>query len=98
MSHDIRIISALPRVQDTRHTAEATIKLTPFDTKEYQKLIKARGETLSQVVNKLKPALNLSNALDAGCGVGFFTQMLSECGLNVCGFDGRADNAAEARR
>jgi SAM-dependent methyltransferase len=30
--------------------------------------------------------------------VGFFSQTLSECGLNVCGFDGRAENVTEARR
>lgn len=98
MSHNIRMVSALPRVRDTRHATETTIKLTPFDTREYHKLIEARGGTLRRVISRLKPALNLSNALDAGCGVGFFSQMLAECGLNVCGFDARADNAAEARR
>jgi FkbM family methyltransferase len=92
------MVSALPRVRDTRQATETTIKLTPFDTREYHKLTEARGETLRRVILQLKPALNLSNALDAGCGVGFFSQMLAECGLNVCGFDGRADNAAEARR
>lgn len=98
MSHDIRIISALPRVRDTRRATETTIKLTAFDTRAYHKLSKARGETLRRVISQLKPALNLSNALDAGCGVGFFSQMLAECGLNACGFDGRAENTAEARQ
>ena len=98
MSHDMKIVSALSRVQKTRQATETTIKLTPFDTREYHKLIEARGETLRRVISQLKPALNLSNALDAGCGVGFFSQMLTECGLNVCGFDGRADNTVEARR
>src|SRR5882762_3453651 len=98
MAQDIRIIPIPPQVQDIRLTTETSIKLTPFDHKEYRKLIETRGETLRRVVSKLKPALELSNALDAGCGVGFFSQMLAECGLNVCGFDGRAENAAEARR
>src|SRR5207237_469295 len=35
---------------------------------------------------------------DAGCGVGFFSQTLVECGLNVHGFDARGENVAEARR
>jgi FkbM family methyltransferase len=78
--------------------AELHLKLTPFDQKEYRRLIEARGETIQSVVKKLKPALGLSNALDAGCGVGFFSQTLAECGLRVCGFDGRAENVAEARR
>jgi FkbM family methyltransferase len=79
-------------------TTEITIQLTPFDQKEYRKLIEARGETLRRAVNKLKPALGLESAVDAGCGVGFFSQLLADCGLNVCGFDGRAENVAEARR
>jgi len=98
MTHNIRTIPALPQVRYIRLATETTIKLTPFDQREYRALIEARGETLRRVATKLKPALDLSNALDAGCGVGFFSQMLAECGLNVCGFDGRAENAAEARR
>ncbi len=98
MDQDIRIIPILPQVQDIRLTTETLIKLTPFDHKEYRKLIETRGETLRRVVSKLKPALELSNALDAGCGVGFFSEMLAECGLNVCGFDGRVENVAEACR
>ena len=78
--------------------AEITIKLTPFDQREYHKLIDARGETIRQVIRKLKPAMGLSTALDAACGVGFFSQTLAECGLNVCGFDGRAENIEEARK
>lgn len=84
-------------VQSVRKVSELTIKLTPFDQKEYRKLIEARGETLRRVVTKLKPALGLSNAVDAGCGVGFFSRTLADCGLSVCGFDGRKENVAEAR-
>ena len=98
MSHDLRVVPTLPRGQEIRVTTETTIKLTPFDQREYRKLIEARGEALRRVVAQLKPRLGLSNALDAGCGVGFFSQMLAECGLNVCGFDGRAENVAEACR
>jgi FkbM family methyltransferase len=79
-------------------TPKLTIKLTPFDQKEYLKLIAARGKTIRRVVEKLKPVLGLSTALDAGCGVGFFSRTLEECGLSVCGFDGRAENVVEARR
>jgi 2-polyprenyl-3-methyl-5-hydroxy-6-metoxy-1,4-benzoquinol methylase len=33
-----------------------------------------------------------------GAGVGFFSQTLLECGLNVCGIEGRAENVSEARK
>jgi FkbM family methyltransferase len=98
MSTRPRNISPSHKVQPIRMTTEITIKLTPFDQKEYRKLIEARGETLRRAVSKLKPTLGLESAVDAGCGVGFFSQMLAECGLNVCGFDGRAENVAEACR
>ena len=78
--------------------AEITIKLTPFDRKEYRALIEAREQTLRRIVKRLKPALGLSTAVDAGCGVGFFSQTLAECGLSTCGFDGRAENVEEARK
>src|SRR5260370_31010869 len=87
-----------PEVEPVELTTEITIHLTPFDQKEYRRLIEARGETIQRIVKGLKPALELCNALDAGCGVGFFSQTLSECGLNVCGFDGRAENMTKARR
>src|SRR5690242_15493534 len=77
---------------------EITIKLTPFDRKEYRALIEARDQTLRRIVKRLKPALGFSTALDAGCGVGFFSQTLAECGLCTCGFDARAENVEEARR
>jgi FkbM family methyltransferase len=93
-----RLKSSPREVQPIRLTTEITINLTPFDQREYRRLIEARGETIRRVVTKLKPALGLSNALDAGCGVGFFSQTLAECGVNVCGFDARAENVEEAQR
>jgi FkbM family methyltransferase len=93
-----RLESSYPKVQPIRSAAKITIKLTPFDRKEYRALIDAREQTLRRLVKRLKPALGLSNAVDAGCGVGFFSQTLAECGLKVCGFDARAENVTEARR
>ena len=40
--------------------------------------------------------MRLTTALDAGCGPGFFTKLLSDCGLQVQGFDGRAVNTTQA--
>src|SRR5882762_2410374 len=74
------------------------ITLTEFDQRRYLRLIDARGETIRAVVAELKDALGLSTALDAGCGVGFFAQILQECGLSVLAFDGRMENILEARK
>jgi FkbM family methyltransferase len=75
-----------------------TLKLTPFDQRHYRSLIAARAETIRRVVGKLKPLFQLATAVDAGCGIGFFTQTLEECGLMACGFDGREENILEARK
>lgn len=79
-------------------TTEFTLKLSPFDLPHYRRLIAARAETIRRVVGRLKDVFQLSSALDAGCGVGFFSKTLEECGLNVCGFDGREENVIEARK
>ena len=96
------VINGLPpvltAVEASRLTAEFTLRLTPFDQRHYRKLTAARAETIRRVVGKLKPALRLERAVDAGCGVGFFSQTLEKCGLSVCGFDGREENIAEARK
>jgi FkbM family methyltransferase len=92
------VSSTLAEVSSTNRTTEFTIKLTPFDQRQYRRLIATRAETIRRVVGKLKPVLSLTTALDAGCGVGFFSKTLEECGLNVCAFDGRAENVVEARK
>ena len=74
------------------------IKLTEFDQRRYLRLINARGETISRVAAELQRALGVATALDAGCGVGFFAQILQECGLSVGAFDGRMENVVEARK
>ena len=86
------------QMQAAHPATEVTIKLTPFDQKEYRALIEARDQTLRRIVKRLKSALGLATAVDAGCGVGFFSQTLAECGLCTCGFDARAENVEEARR
>jgi hypothetical protein len=73
-----------------------SLRLTPYDKKHYLDLIRTRGETIRRVVAELKPEMMLANALDAGCGVGFFAQALQECGLYVRGFDGRLENVENA--
>src|SRR5258708_11270881 len=93
-----RGMSSARKVKPMRLTTEVTMHLTPFDQKEYRQLIEARGKTLKHAVRRLQPGVGLSNAVDAGCGAGFFSQSLADWGLNVCGFDARGENVAEARR
>lgn len=71
---------------------------TVFDHDHYLRLIEARGETIRKSMAILKPVFGLSTALDAGCGLGFFAQILNESGLDVRAFDGRAENVQEGRR
>jgi len=94
----INDLSPFANVPSAKPIGELTLKLTPFDQRRYRALIAARAETIRRVVGKLKPVFQLNSALDAGCGVGFFAETLTECGLNVCAFDGRAENISEARR
>jgi FkbM family methyltransferase len=82
----------------TRAVDRVAITLTEFDSRRYLRLINARGETIRAAVAELKKALGLATALDAGCGVGFFAQILRDCGLRVRAFDGRMENVLEARK
>jgi FkbM family methyltransferase len=76
---------------------EFVIKLTPFDDPDARRLAEARGDTMRRMLAKLIPTLKLSTAMDAGCGVGSFAEMMRRCGLQVRGFDGRVQNVAQAR-
>jgi FkbM family methyltransferase len=69
-----------------------------FDQAHYQKLIEARGATIRSIVPELGALLKFSTALDAGCGLGFFAEILRSAGLAVTAFDGRLSNVEEARR
>lgn len=69
-----------------------------FDSDYYLKLIESRGTAIRQVLSDLQGITSLSTALDAGCGLGFFAEILREAGLGVRAFDGRSENVEEARK
>src|SRR5258708_19962536 len=71
---------------------------TIFDQEHYVKLIEARGEAIKRIVRELRAESDLSTALDVGCGLGFFAEMLRDCGLRVKGFDARPEIVEEAQR
>ena len=66
--------------QPPNSAASVTLTLIPFDQKHYRELIATRGETIRQAVGELKPALQLTTAVDAGCAVGFFRRFCGSAG------------------
>jgi SAM-dependent methyltransferase len=50
------------------------------------------------MIPQMKSAMPLTTALDAGCGIGFFSKLLDESGLQVRAFDGREINVVEAQK
>lgn len=57
---------ALADVSAPSISTEFTIKLTPFDQRQYRKLTAARAETIRRVAEKLKAAMRLETALEPG--------------------------------
>ena len=71
---------------------------TTFDMPEALRINKARIDFLKTLLNDIGKKEKLITALDAGCGVGFFSQFLKDSGFKVTAFDGRAENIAEAQK
>jgi SAM-dependent methyltransferase len=69
-----------------------------FDQAHYDALNAGREETVLQLLPDLKKQLNLRTALDLGCGLGHYSELLHKHGLRVLGVDGRPENVQEARR
>lgn len=69
-----------------------------FDEPHYRALDHARIEFLRNLLPDWKRQLQLSSALDVGCGVGHFAALLQQLGFEVNAFEGRAENAEEAER
>ena len=76
----------------------STQRQSIFDHEHYLKHIEARGHFIRRMVTELQRAARLETALDAGCGVGFFSTLLKDLGLGVEAFDGRESNVEEARK
>ena len=69
-------VSADAEMRVNASGATITVNLTEFDQRHYVQLIRARGETIRRVVSDLRQACEMASAVDAGCGVGFFSQIL----------------------
>ena len=69
-----------------------------FDLEESVRFVEARSEFLRAFLATFREPLQLKTALDVGCGVGYFSGLLQQLGLEVSAFDGRESNIAEAQR
>jgi len=68
-----------------------------FDKEHYQALNVAREAVVKRLLVEQFAPLNLKSAIDVGCGVGYFSNLLSSLGLRVTGVDAREENVLEAR-
>jgi FkbM family methyltransferase len=74
------------------------MKFSPFETQSAIELNEVRGTFLKSFLPELIQKANITTALDVGCGgLGFFSGLLKDLGLDVTAFDGRPENVAEAR-
>jgi SAM-dependent methyltransferase len=69
-----------------------------FDKRHARQIVEARQALLGEILKSCAPAVRLRTALDAGCGVGYFSAFLRDAGLEVTAFDGRGQNIEEARQ
>lgn len=73
-------------------------KVWTFDAPHALEFNKARQTFLAQFIPALRQNLDLSSAIDVGCGVGYFSRFLADLGFRVLAVDGREENVVEARR
>jgi len=69
-----------------------------FDHKHYESLNSSRGAVVSSLLAELQAPLGLKTAIDIGCGLGYFSELLRALGFDVTAVDGRTENTKEAAR
>ena len=69
-----------------------------FDQQHYKTLNSSRAAVVSALLSELKGPLDLRTAVDVGCGLGYFSGLLTSLALEVTAVDGRSDNVNEAAR
>ena len=73
--------------------------LWSFDNTDTRLFTEARMEFIRPLLRELRNKIGLDSGLDVGCGLGDFSDFLSQFGFQrVLGLDGRAQNIAEAQR
>lgn len=71
---------------------------TVFDSPNTVRFNQARRNLLAELLPSWKTELGLKTAMDVGCGLGYFSELLVELGFETRAIEGRAENAAEAKR
>jgi FkbM family methyltransferase len=68
-----------------------------FDQPHYEALNKAREATLRPLLASLETSADLRTVVDVGCGLGYFSALMTDLGFQVMALDGRPENVDEAR-
>lgn len=69
-----------------------------FDAEHYESLNASRAAAVRRFLSEMKGPLNLRSAIDVGCGLGYFSELLRSLGLDMTAVDGRRENVEEAAR
>jgi SAM-dependent methyltransferase len=69
-----------------------------FDSELTRGYTEVRQAFAREFLSHVRQQMELSTALDVGCGVGYFAKFLSDLGFQVIAVDGREENATEAKR
>jgi SAM-dependent methyltransferase len=82
---------------EVRTTGARLSKPFVFDLPLQSEAREAKIDFLRRVIAPWKSELGLRTALDLGCGVGYYSSLLQDLGLQVTAADARAENIVEAR-
>jgi SAM-dependent methyltransferase len=69
-----------------------------FDSDFARSFTRVRQAFAATLLEGLRKEIDLTSALDVGCGVGYFSGFLAEMGFQVVAVDGREENAQEGKR
>lgn len=69
-----------------------------FDSESTRVFSERRAEYLKRLIQNLRPHVELRSALDAGCGIGYFSGQLAEMNFEVTAIDARQENIDEAKQ
>lgn len=69
-----------------------------FDANHYELLNSSRAASLMEALKEVRKQQALRDALDVGCGLGYFSNFLTLQNLEVQAVDGRLENVTEAKK
>jgi len=72
--------------------------VSQFDVDPAREYVRVRQSFTKEFLEVVRKQMVLDSALDVGCGVGYFSEFLSELGFPVVALEGREEHVAEAKR